>query len=328
MKKINSVSKILKQVLVGSLVILASFSTAEAQHGGHGGGGGRGSSGGGRSVGGGARISAAPRGNFGGGARISAAPRGNFGGGARIASVPRYAPGRVYGGVNVGIGVRSNYFYRGAGFYGRPYYGVGYGAYYRSYYPHIGIFFNVLPFGYYPFYFGGYPYYYNEGLFYQPYNGGYQVVAPPVNAEVPRLPRGAQEIVINGQQYFEKDGVYYQPIVNEDGRKVYRVAGKDGVLNTDNGTQQQVNPQQQQPTDNNSNNNNNTDNNNVIGMPRVGDVVNAVPQDSRAVRINGEKLFVSPDGVYYQEDNSGNTRIFKVVGVPNPDGGTDAVTNQ
>ncbi|MVN23399.1 hypothetical protein GO621_17890 [Mucilaginibacter sp. HMF7410] len=310
--------------MVASLVILASFSTAEAQRGG------RGFGGGGRS--GGGRISAAPHGGFGGGARISAAPRGGFGGGNRVAVGPHFAPGRAYVGIHGGVSIRGSYGYRG-GYYGRPYYGVGYGAYYRSYYPHIGFYLNILPFGYYPFYFGGYPYYYNEGLFYQPYNDGYQVVAPPVGAEVPRLPRGAQEIVIDGQQYFEKDGIYYQPVINEDGKKVYRVAGKDGVLNTDSGVQQPEDQQQEQQhaynnNNNNNNYNNNTDNNqNPVSLPRVGDVVNSIPPDSRAVRINGEKLFVSPDGVYYQEDNSGNSRIFKVVGVPPTEDGSGAVSN-
>jgi len=274
LKKSNSVRKFANRLIVASLVILTSFSVAEAQN----------HSGGGRS----------------------------FGGGYRIAAGPRFAPGRYYGGgFRGGINVRPGYSYRGS--YGRPYYGGvyrrpffgNYGTYYRGYYPHIGFYLNVLPFGYYPFSYGGYPYYYNQGLFYQQYNDGYQVVEPPVGAEVPRLPRGSKDITIDGQQYFEKDGVYYLPVVNQDGKKVYQVAGKDGVLNTD-GSQQDN--QQQQQYNNNSNSNSN--------QPQLGDVVNSIPPDSRAVRINGEKLFVSPDGVHYQENNSGNTRIFKVVGVP------------
>ncbi len=350
MKKIDSARKFAKQFLVTSLVILTSFSLAEAQHRGggggrsFGGGGGRSfSGGGGRSFGGG---------GFSGGARINSVPRGNFGGGGRIAAVTRSAPGRVYAGVTV----RSRYgynTYRG-GNYGRPYYGgyygrpffSGYGAYYSGYFPHIGFRISVLPYGYYPFYFGGYPYYYNEGLFYRQYadGGDYQVVAPPVGAEVPRLPRGAQDITIDGNQYFEKDGVYYQPIVNQDGKKVYRVAGKDGVLNTDGNGQQQNDQQynynnnnQQQPQYNNNqqqyNNNQQQPQNNSnqqqynSSMPKVGDVVNSIPTDSRPVIINNEKLFVSPDGVYYQEDNSGSSRIFKVVGVAS-DESADAVSNQ
>jgi len=300
-KKIKSARKFAKALMLAGLVILTSFSVAQAQRG-----GGRG---------------------FGGGARISGGFHGGFGGGNRIAYVPHYAPGRVYG----GISVHPGYSYRGyygrpyyGGVYGRPYFG-GYGAYYRGYYPHIGFYLNVLPFGYYPFYFGGYPYYYNEGLFYQQYDSGYQVVAPPVGAEVPRLPRGSQDITIDGQKYFEKDGVYYEKVIGENGKKAYRVAGKDGVLNTD-GNNQQQNDQQQPQSNNNQGQQQPQSNNNAL--PQVGDVVNSIPAESRKVIVNGEKLFVSPDGVYYQEDNSGNARIFKVVGVPSEDSGTDAVSNR
>lgn len=304
-------------------VMVAGFSSAEAQrHGG--GGGGRSFGGGGRSFGGGGR-------SFGGGARIG----GGFGGGNRIAAAPRIAPGRSFGGIRGGVSIRPGYGYRGS--YGRPYYGggygrpyVGYGAYYRGYYPYIGLSIGALPFGYFSFNYGGYPYYYNDGFFYRQYDGGnYQVVAPPVGAEVPRLPRGTNEITIDGQQYYEKEGVYYQKIIDENGKKSYRVAGKDGVLNTDGNTD----PQNDQQQYNNDNNNtaqqpNNYNNDQQQGaLPRVGDVVNAIPSDSRRVTINGEKLFVSPDGVYYQEDNSGNSRIFKVVGVPPAEDSTDTVTN-
>ncbi len=302
---------------MAGLITLASVSVADAQRGvSHGFGGGRGGfSGGGRSFGGGAHFNAAP-------------PRGGFGVGNRIAAGPRFAPGRSYGG-GIRGGLNFNRNYRGSYGYGRSYpyyyrsgfYGGGYGAYYRGYFPRIGFYINTLPYGYYPFSYGGYPYYYNEGLFYQQHNSGYQVVAPPVGAEVPRLPRGAKDITIDGKQYFEKDGIYYLPIINQDGRKVYQVAGKDGVLNTDDG-------QQNDPQYNNGapqTNNQYPQQQYNTNLPHVGDVVNSVPADSRKVKINGEKLFVSLDGVYYQEDNSGDARIFKVVGVPSEDGGTDAV---
>ena len=317
MKKINSIRKIALYMLFACAIMLAGFSPAEAQRGG-------------RSFGGGGR-------SFGGGARISGGFHGSFGGGNRIASVPRYAPGRTFGGIRGGVAIRPNYGYRsyyGRPYYGgfyRPYYGFGYGAYYRSYYPSIGLRIGVLPFGFFSFNYGGYPYYYNnDGLFYRDYNGGgYEVVAPPVGALVPRLPRGTNEITIDGQQYFEKQGVYYQKVVDENGKKAYRVAGKDGVLNTDGNNAAPQNDQQHY-----YNNDNDTaqqpDNNTAqqqMSLPRVGDVVNSIPADSRKVTINGEKLFVSPDGVYYQEDNSGDNRIFKVVGVPPAEDGADAVTN-
>ncbi|MGI4020518.1 MAG: DUF6515 family protein [Janthinobacterium lividum] len=321
----KSAGKFAKHLLIASLVILTSFSVAEAQRGGRGGsgGGGRNFGGGGRGFGGG--------GSFGGGPRISSAPRGGFGGGNRIAVGPRYTPNRTFGGIRGGINIGPGYNYRGN--YGRPYYGGiyrrpffgGYGAYYRGYYPRIGFQLNVLPFGYYPFSYGGYPYYYNEGLFYQQYNDGYQIVAPPIGAEVPRLPRGTQDITIDGQQYFEKDGVYYQKIIDENGKKAYRVAGKDGVLNTAGNDgqddQQQYDNTDQQPYNNQAPQQYNNP------LPKVGDVVNSIPSESKPVIINGEKLFISPDGVYYQEDNSGNTRIFKVVGLSTVDDTSDTISN-
>lgn len=321
MKKIHSARKFARHLLIAGLAILTSFSVAEAQHrggggGGHSfGGGGHSFAGGGRGFSGGARISSGARGNIGGGNHFSGNVRGSFGGGNRIAAVPRSAPGRFYGGVRGSINIGAHYGYRG-GYYGRSYYGRPYfgAAYYHSYFPHIGFYLNTLPYGYYPFSYGGYPYYYNEGLFYQQYNDGYQVVAPPMGAEVPNLPRGAQEIAINGNQYFEKDGIYYEPIVDENGRKIYRVTGKDGVLNTD-GDQEQYD---QPDDDNNTANNSAPYYNNA--MPRVGDVVNTIPANSRRMKINGQYLFVSPDGIYYQEDNSGQNRLYKVVGIPTDDG--------
>jgi hypothetical protein len=168
-------------------------------------------------------------------------------------------------------------------------------GYYNSYYsPRIGFSIGVLPYGYYPFYYGDYQYYYSDGLFYQYDNDQYTVVEPPVGAEVKQVPEKAQSIVINGQQYYELNGVYYQPVTKDDGSVVYQVAGKDGELNT--GTDVQGDQYQ---------------------GPQMGDVVGQLPQDCRKIKVNGEKLYVSPDGVYYQEqaDGQGN-KTYKVVGLP------------
>ena len=121
---------------------------------------------------------------------------------------------------------------------GRPYAGY-YNAhgYYNSFYaPHLGFRLNVLPYGYYPFYFGPYQYFYSDGLYYQYLNNQYSVVEPPVGAAINTLPDNSQSIVINGVQYYELNGVYYQPITKDDGSVVYQVAGKDGELNTDGGS--------------------------------------------------------------------------------------------
>jgi hypothetical protein len=168
-------------------------------------------------------------------------------------------------------------------------------GYYSSYYlPRLGFSIGYLPYGYYPFYFGDYQYYYSEGLYYQYNNNEYTVVEPPIGAEVKTLPEKAQSIVINGQQLYELNGVYYQPVTKDDGSVVYEIVGKDGELNTDAVGQQDA----QQ-------------------APQIGDIVSQLPPDCRKIKVNGEKLFVSPDGIYYQEitDNNHN-KAYKIVGLP------------
>ena len=128
-------------------------------------------------------------------------------------------------------------------------------------------------------------------------NDQYTVVEPPVGAEITSLPSNAQSIVINGQQYYEADGVYYEPITKDDGTLSYQVAGKDGELNTDDGTGGDIN--------------------NAPAAPQVGDIVIQLPPNCRKININGDKLYISPDGVYYKvivaQDGS---KTYKIVGLP------------
>jgi hypothetical protein len=187
-----------------------------------------------------------------------------------------------------GAGFHSGAFYRpGAGYYG---------------YPHIGFYLGVLPFGYYPFYWGSSLYYYYGGIFYSPYdNGGYQVTAPPIGAAVPDLPENANPIKIDGVQYYEADGVYYKEGENDKGKKIYIVAGRDGVLNTADSV---------------------TDPNATLASPKVGDIVNQLPDDCRKVILNGKKYYVSPNGIYYEKvtDPNGNTG-YRIASLPEDDKG-------
>lgn len=219
------------------------------------------------------------------------------------------APGQrgVSGTVQIGLSARPGYrSFPGLpgsngvtriGASGRPYGGYyNNHGYYNSFYaPHLGFRLNVLPYGYYPFYFGPYQYFYSDGLYYQYMNDQYTVVEPPVGAAINTLPENAQSIVINGIQYYELNGVYYQPITKDDGSVVYQVAGKDGELNTDNGT-----------------------NTSAVAPPQIGDMVNTLPDGCRTIRINGQKYYVSPDDYYYQEarDNNNNNKVYKIVGTP------------
>jgi hypothetical protein len=200
------------------------------------------------------------------------------------------------GGVGVGVSIGG-----GTGFRGGVGLGFRTGVYNSEYYnnPGVGLRIGYLPHGYYPFYYGPDLYYYYSGVFYRPYDGGgYEVTVPPVGAEVPALPKGASSIVIDGQQYYEFDGVYYQAIVNDKGKTVYVIAGKNGVLNTDGNDGTVDNPP----------------------APEVGDVANQLPDDCRKVKLNGRKYFVSPDGIYYEEftDNN-NVRAYRIASIPMDD---------
>ncbi len=302
-----------------AILTLAFVLPANAQRGvrgGMGGGGSIGVSRGGGSFGGGIGVA---RPSFGGGVdrsnigpqRSAVAPRqGVAASGAISAGRPAY---RSYPGLPTGVNRVT----------GRPYnYYYNYHGYYNAYYlPRLGYSLSVLPYGYYPFFWGPYQYYYSAGLFYQYNNNQYTVVEPPIGAAIKDLPDNAQSIVINGVQYYELNGVYYEPITKDDGSVVYQVAGKDGVLNTDESVAVQGQqggaymqgggdagtPQVQAP---------------AVTLPKVGDKVNSIPDDYRKVSINGQKYLVTADGYYYQEvyDND-NNKSYKVVGTPDEEPG-------
>ena len=214
------------------------------------------------------------------------AQRGGRGGGGR--SFHGSSRGSFGRGASVHIGVRAGSHYRPVGWgYRRPYHS------YRSFYrPYLGFGIRILPFGYYPFYFGADQFYYSGGLFYRQYDNQYKVVVPPIGASVPTLPSDAQQVVINGQTYYEYKGVYYSESQNADGKTVYIVAGKDGVLNTDNG-----------------------DDNNADNGPQVGDVVSQLPEGYKEVMVKGNKYYVSDYGVYYEQVFGEDGKVsYKVIG--------------
>ena len=230
------------------------------------------------------RQGATVRSNYGYAPRQGVAARGNYGYPVRT-SVNGYRTTPRIG-------------YRGGYWGNHDYYHYSHGYYNSYYYPRIGFTCEFLPYGYYPFFWGDYQYFYSDGLFYQYDNSQYTVVEPPIGAEIATLPDKAQSIVINGVQYYELNGVYYQPVTKDDGTVVYEVAGKDGELNTTGTTGATVQDQQPQG-------------------PQMGDIVTQLPRDCMKIKVNGEKLWVSPDGVYYQEqvDANGN-KTYKIVGLP------------
>ncbi|HVW96483.1 MAG TPA: DUF6515 family protein [Mucilaginibacter sp.] len=269
-------------LLTGMLSVLV-IASADAQRGAtHGGGGARISGGGG---GGGFR---------GGSSFGTARPATGFNNRGSNLSARGYVSARPNSAAVGYRGRTGNYLGGSTGYHGGAFYRSGLGYYG---YPHLGFYISVLPYGYYPFYWGSSLYYYYGGIFYSPYdNGGYQVTEPPLGAGVPDLPEDAEPIRIDGVQFYELDGVYYKETVNDEGKKIYVVAGKDGVLNTDDSA---------------------TDPNAPIAAPRVGDVVNQLPDDCRKVSLNGKKYYVSPNEIYYEKVTGpdGNT-AYKITSIP------------
>jgi hypothetical protein len=308
-------------------------------HGGGGGGGFHGGGGGGSSFHGGGSFSRPSGSSFSrpsGGVRQQsfASPRlGAQGRNPGLQGNTRAFSNRV--GVNGRVGVAGGYrgsavaarggFYRGGVYHAGGYYGGGRGyaygpwgrrggfyynrGFYGSlYYPRLGLSFGILPFGYYPFYWGDAQFFYSNGYYYQYDNDQYTVVEPPVGAALNTLPSKAQPITINGQQYYELNGVYYLPITKDDGSVAYEIAGKDGELNTGDGGNGNY-------TDNG--NNNGSGNGAAVAAPEIGDVFYTLPADTRKIKINGEQYLVSPDDFYYQQitDSTGR-KAYKIVGTP------------
>jgi hypothetical protein len=199
----------------------------------------------------------------------------------------RYYPQRNYYYNQPYVSLRfGNINYR----YQRGYYYRPYGASLQIAVPPFGIRIGTLPVGYRSFYVGPDPYYYYQGTYYRHYGEReYEVVAPPLGAVVDELPVGAKVTVIDGQKYYELNGTYYQEEITADNDLQYAVVGTGGVLNTDNA-------------------------NDIKVEPVVGDRLDVLPADSKAVVIKGEKLYVSPSGLYYKEVKEGDKLYYEVVG--------------
>jgi hypothetical protein len=222
-----------------------------------------------------------------------------FSAGSVIAQRRVSVGGHFYGGgARVAVGARF-----GGGYYHRPpvyhYYPRPYvRAYYPYYYP-IGFRLGVLPYGFMTFGTAWGPYYYYDGTFYRPTDDKeYEVAEPPVGADVPSLPSGAKEVTIDGNTYYEYKGTIYQEVIKQNQRR-YAIVGKDGQLNTG-GNDDQA-PSANTPSDDN--------------------IIPQLPQNSRKVEINGQTMYVSPDGMYYQEERDGNNNVtgYRIVGKESAD---------
>jgi len=183
-------------------------------------------------------------------------------------------------------------------YYNEGFYYSYYGGYYEPIFPPIGLRIGFLPYGYSRLFIGGYPYYYYNGIYYRQYeNNDYEVVDPPMGATVYSLPQGAKSVILNGEKLYELNGTYYKEDRNSKGEVIYTVVGKNGEINN---------------TDENTNQNN-------LPLPppsnlQVGDMVNQLPEGSKIVTINGEKMYVTPDDTYLKEESNGSIVQYRVVG--------------
>ncbi len=256
------------------------------------------------------------RGGFGGGHFSGGFNGSRFGGGFSS----QYA-GNHFGGFGHGTRVlpyggvyRLPSSYMRLTFRGYPYFFADglfyatYGDYYGLVAPPFGLTLGFLPRGYWGFNWGGYPYYYYSGVFYKSTEDKkYQVVVPPVGAEVPNLPKDAKPIVVNDQKLYEYLGTYYKEVMGTDGKIKYIVQGKDGVLNTDNVSDSV-------DVNNNFTHNHISNTPVTVYTPSVGDIVLQLPSQTMIVIVNGKKLFVTPEHIYYEEFVDGNVLKYKIVG--------------
>jgi hypothetical protein len=206
----KSIQKI-KLASIVCILSLAAFFIPQgvmAQHFSHGGGGGggRGGGGGGGMRGGGG----APRG---GGGEARPAQMGgdrSFNGGGRnigahdFRNGPAARPFRAGGGIHNDAGV----FHHAYGFHPyayHPFHPYMWGPYWHPF----GYFCAALTADAIFFDLAGQQYYYDNGVYYQPSNGGYTAVTPPIGAVVGYLPAGYLTVPVGDATYYYYAGVFY-----------------------------------------------------------------------------------------------------------------------
>ncbi|MEO8112333.1 MAG: DUF6515 family protein [Ginsengibacter sp.] len=212
----------------------------------------------------------------------------NNGGGRRfyVAYGPRYSY-RPHNSISLYFGGFPYYYTEGL------YYSY-YSGYYQPVFPPFGIRISTLPFGYSRLYVGADPFYYYGGTYYRQYDdNNYEVVDAPMGATVSSLPNGAKSVLINDEKFYELNGTYYKEDRDSKGRTVYIVVGKNGEIN--NSVEAESGDYSASPLNN-------------------GDIVPELPEGSKIVTLNGEKLYLTPDDTYLREEANGDTVQYRVVG--------------
>lgn len=176
------------------------------------------------------------------------APAGAINGGSRnvgnhdfsragTAPPPRVVNAQVNGRENVNVyHTNARVAYRPYAYH--PYHPYRWGP---SWHP-VGFFLASLAADAYLFSLAGQSYYYDDGVYYAPYNGGYDVVAAPVGATVSSLPPGYETVMVGDDYYYYYGGTFY---INT-GQAYQVVQAPDGAIVSevpDGATQQDVDGQ-------------------------------------------------------------------------------------
>jgi hypothetical protein len=119
---------------------------------------------------------------------------------------------RYYGGNSDRYRNYNGYGYNNNRYYGRNYYPSPYRFTYN--YPYWGQRYTSLSFSYNVIPFGGIGYCYNNGIYYRPFGGYYQVVAPPIGLSISVLPFGYSRVYVGSYPYYYYGGIYYQQYNN------------------------------------------------------------------------------------------------------------------
>ena len=122
-----------------------------------------------------------------------------------------------------------------------------------------------------------------------------------MGATVSSLPKGAKSVVLNGEKLYELNGTYYKEGRNSKDEVIYTVVGKNGEINNSDKVITLLPAITMYAT--------------PPASLQMGDIVSQLPEGSKTVTINGEKMYVSPDDTYLKEESDGGVVQYRVVGV-------------
>lgn len=182
--------------------------------------------------------------------------------------------------------------------------------------------------------YGGITYYYRNNTYYRKRkDGGFEMVEPPLGASLDRIPQDARLRKIDGEYFYEYRGAFYQMKEDENEERYYIVVGKNGDLMLNDayerrfGKEEGNTSQENLRTDTKADTekmpivkNGNAEQEETTSpkhanpvLPQAGDKFDELPANCKEVTINGEKLFVSPNGVYYKKRTTDEFTYYEVV---------------